>query len=85
MNIKRSTIRDLLKITRQRDMISFGGRLPSEKQIEESIKRLAKMVRENMYVTVELCRRCTGSNRSLWVLAWCFRMKTCIQSTKITK
>lgn len=29
MNINRSAIRDLLKITRQRDMISFGGGLPS--------------------------------------------------------
>jgi 2-aminoadipate transaminase len=29
MNIKRSAIRDLLKITRQPDIISFGGGLPS--------------------------------------------------------
>ena len=40
MNIKRSAIRDLLKITRQPDIISFGGGLPSPdtfpvKELEE--------------------------------------------------
>jgi 2-aminoadipate transaminase len=40
MNIKRSAIRDLLRITRQHDIISFGGGLPSPdtfpvKELEE--------------------------------------------------
>jgi 2-aminoadipate transaminase len=55
MNIKRSAIRDLLKITRQSDMISFGGGLPSPETfpIREMEDISCQLLRENGTVALQ--------------------------------
>ncbi len=55
MNIKRSAIRDLLKITRQPDIISFGGGLPSPETfpITEMAEISSQLLREKGTVALQ--------------------------------
>ena len=55
MNIDRSAIRDLLKITRQRDMISFGGGLPSPETfpVKEMEEISCQLLREKGAVALQ--------------------------------
>ncbi len=55
MNIDRSAIRDLLKITRQPDMISFGGGLPSPETfpVKEMEQISCKLLREKGTIALQ--------------------------------
>jgi 2-aminoadipate transaminase len=55
MNIKRSAIRDLLKITRQPDIISFGGGLPSPETfpVKEMEEISCQLLREKGTVALQ--------------------------------
>ena len=55
MNINRSAIRDLLKITRQRGMISFGGGLPSPETfpIKEMEEIACQVLREKGTIALQ--------------------------------
>ncbi len=85
MNIKRSAIRDLLKITRQPDMISFGGGLPSPETfpIKEMEEISCKLLREKGTVALQYGPTEGESVLREEIAKWLMREKATVTPEKI--